>query len=913
MGTIRRFWRSLFDVRAGEGVKTAFMALYLMLVLFAYYILKPVSRSLFLKNFDIDKLPWLYILIAGVGGFLAYLYTKLAVRSSLRRAVDFAYVFCTAVLIVFWWLTQLRQAWVLYAFNIWVSLFSVMLVAQGWLVAANVFTPREAKRLYGLLGVGSVIGAAFGGQFTAWAVYQIGTRNLTLVSAGFVVLSYVAFRLAIRSAGKSLEAAKGAEEEPSFSFGEILTSIRQHRHLQVIVAIITVTFMVDAMVEFQFSAIAKVTYTDQTALTAFLGNFYGLWLNLITFVLQLFLTGFVVSRFGVGGALQIMPVSIAAASVGALIFPGLLSTGAARLTEASTRYSFNKTGMELLYLPLPLELRNRTKGFVDVFVDRLARGLGGMVLVVLMAAHLAQNRYAAVVLGFCVVWIILSIVAQKEYVATVRKRLELRRLDLDSARISVRDPATIAMLEKTVRGDNGRQAAYALSLLAEAAVYELQPLVEESASARSPELRAKAFEVAASSGLGSLKSAAETEIRNARGADLSPAVKQAVRYLIATADDKAGLARQLIQHANPALRHAAVEALTNYPEVAREVVDYRWLRENATHTDPRVRALAALAIRAHGDRGTESLHRLLADTERSVVQEAVRTAGVLCGREYVTELISLFADPRLRGEVVDAMVCYGSRIVGTLADILDDANAPIAVRRQIPRVLHRIPEQRCVDELFRVLTAPDLILRTNVLKALSKLREKAPDLEYGAGTLIGFVHEEAKRYFELHSTLAPLCENGSGPATRLLIRTLEDRLKVTLDRVFRLLGLRYPPKQIYAAYVAVNARSGDDHAAAVEFLDNVLEREFKRVLLPLLDEDAVMAQHGRDLFRIERKDAEAALRELIRGDDAWLAVSAIAAAGELKARNLIDDVRAAARRSGHEVAQVAQTAEAALV
>src|SRR5947208_16262779 len=116
------------------------MALYFMFVLFAYYILKPVSRSLFLKNFDIDKLPWLSILIAGVGGLLAYLYTKLAVHSSLKRAVDFANIFCTGVLVLFWWLTHLNQAWVLYAFNVWVSLFSVMLVAQGWLVAANVFT-----------------------------------------------------------------------------------------------------------------------------------------------------------------------------------------------------------------------------------------------------------------------------------------------------------------------------------------------------------------------------------------------------------------------------------------------------------------------------------------------------------------------------------------------------------------------------------------------------------------------------------------------------------------------------------------------------------------------------------------------------------------------------------------------------
>ena len=52
--TIRAFWRQLFDVRKGEGLKTTLMALYLMFVLFAYYILKPVSRALLLKNIDIE-------------------------------------------------------------------------------------------------------------------------------------------------------------------------------------------------------------------------------------------------------------------------------------------------------------------------------------------------------------------------------------------------------------------------------------------------------------------------------------------------------------------------------------------------------------------------------------------------------------------------------------------------------------------------------------------------------------------------------------------------------------------------------------------------------------------------------------------------------------------------------------------
>src|SRR5579884_1878204 len=112
MNRLRSLRRSLFDIRPGEYARTTFMTLYLTLVLFAYYILKPVSRAIFLNKFDIDKLPWLYVLIAAVGGVLAYFYTKLAVKSSLKRAVNIATVFSVVVLAAFWWLIQLNIGWV---------------------------------------------------------------------------------------------------------------------------------------------------------------------------------------------------------------------------------------------------------------------------------------------------------------------------------------------------------------------------------------------------------------------------------------------------------------------------------------------------------------------------------------------------------------------------------------------------------------------------------------------------------------------------------------------------------------------------------------------------------------------------------------------------------------------------------
>src|SRR5579872_974347 len=211
----RTLWKGFFDVRAGEYLRTIFMALYLMFVLFAYYILKPVSRALFLNQFDIDRLPYLYILIAVGGGVLAYLYTKLAVKSSLKVAVACCTAITAACLIGIWWLIGLGANWVLYVFNIFVSLFSVVLVSQGWLVAANVFDSRQARRLYGLLGMGAVAGAAFGGTFTAQMVKVMAPRDLLLASTGMIGLAYGAFWVVARQQGNSLASARASETEES--------------------------------------------------------------------------------------------------------------------------------------------------------------------------------------------------------------------------------------------------------------------------------------------------------------------------------------------------------------------------------------------------------------------------------------------------------------------------------------------------------------------------------------------------------------------------------------------------------------------------------------------------------------------------------------------------------------------------
>lgn len=856
------------------------MFLYLLSVLFAYYILKPVSRAMFLNRFDIDKLPYLYILMAIGGGILAYAYSRVAVGKSLAAAVFWTMSISVLCLVSIWYLLGMRLPWMIYVLNIFVSLFSVVLVSQGWLVASNLFTTREAKRVYSLLGLGMVAGAAFGGEFTNCTAALVGTRNLLLASAGMIVLAYVAFRFAIAQQATPLSGACAGGEESSFSFGDVAEDIRGSRHLRVLIAMMVITYIVDVLIEYQFQATAKLSFHGDQ-LTAFFGRFYGVYLNFTEFILQVFVTGYVVSRFGVGGALQVLPASILAASSGAVLAPGITAAAGVRLTEASTRYTVNRTGMELLYLPLPLELRNRIKAFVDIFVDRMSRGLGGILLVVLTSMlGLSVREITVLTMTLTVPWIVLSVRARREYVSTIRRRLAERRLDLDSLRFTVRDPETLALLEQAAAGSNPRQACYALSLLEQAPEYALEPHLENLAASPHPEVRAKVFEIARDSGFTGLT---ERAARALHSPDSGGALNAAVAYLLAVSKDWQRLAEDLLRSENRPVVAAAMEALASQPERARLVIREEWLPAMLDHEDV---AVAAAALRLAG------------------------SVGSPCG---VPAAMRCLSQARLREAAVEALAAYGPPICEEIGKILEDRSAPAALHRRLPRVLKLIPYQRSVDVLLRAATHDDLAVRAAALKALNRLRRTAPNLNFQDRFITRQILDEARYYYELAAALAPVRDvrGGARTAAGLLVRTLEERLDQCLERLFRLLGLRYPPKEIYSAYLAVSRRQGDQESA-LEFLENVLDRELRRILIPLLDAPDHVLEHGRDLFGVHFADQETAIAELIESPDSWLAACAIAAAAELGLRNLVEAIADLGRRADLEVSEVARAAESVL-
>jgi hypothetical protein len=246
--------------------------------------------------------------------------------------------------------------------------------------------------------------------------------------------------------------------------------------------------------------------------------------------------------------------------------------------------------------------------------------------------------------------------------------------------------------------------------------------------------------------------------------------------------------------------------------------------------------------------------------------------------------------------------------------MIEDDSLPLAVRANVPRVLRRIAHQRCADILITCYRHFEPAIRTEALKALTHLRHEAPSLTFADPLLKQSILNEAHRYYELLAAAAALTPYRDRPhtAVSLLARTLDERLRQAMDRLFQLLSILYPAKEMQGTYVALTKRDRDTHSAAVDFLDSVLDQDLKKVVVPIFDAPERATESGKALFGVEPQNAETIIGDLMHSDEQWIASCAIAAAAELNLRSLAGEIAKAVNRQDPTVSHVAVAAAAAL-
>jgi AAA family ATP:ADP antiporter len=135
------------------------------------------------------------------------------------------------------------------------------------------------------------------------------------------------------------------------------------------------------------------------------------------------------------------------------------------------------------------------------------------------------------------------------------------------------------------------------------------------------------------------------------------------------------------------------------------------------------------------------------------------------------------------------------------------------------------------------------------LRSLNNLKINHPQLRFHHKLVIKRILDEARLYMDtlvaLYAQITAIDPNERYQQQELaekqlearkgLVILLERRLDGNLERIFRLLGLKYPPDDILTIYQGLHSKTPDMRINAVEFLDNLLETNLKRVLVPIVE------------------------------------------------------------------------------
>jgi AAA family ATP:ADP antiporter len=433
LGPLDRALRLFADVRGGEGLTSLLLMLNLFLILAAYYLLKTIREPLILagEGGGAEVKSYSAAAIAALLIVLVPLYSALASRVSRLRLINGVTLFFIANLVIFFALARAGVP-VGVPFYIWVGIFNLMIIAQVWAFANDVYTTDQGKRLFAIVGFGASLGAIAGSFVTGNLVKRYGPFPFMIAAAALLLLCLLMANVIHVREGRRRSAARaGAETHPT----EIDRTLRgrsgfqlvlSDRYLLLIAALMAMLNLVNTTGEYILGKTVTRLAEDAamrsgTGMDAgrIIGGFYGdyfTWVNVVSALIQALLVSRVFKVVGVRGALLVLPLVALGGYATLAFFPLLGIIKSVKISENSIDYSLQNTTRNALYLPTSREVKYKAKQANDAFFVRLGDVMSaGVVWAGVNLLDLSPQQFALVNVAFVILWLFLALAIGRRF------------------------------------------------------------------------------------------------------------------------------------------------------------------------------------------------------------------------------------------------------------------------------------------------------------------------------------------------------------------------------------------------------------------------------------------------------------------------------------------------------------------
>lgn len=905
-------------IRPSEAGNVGLMALYLLMAVSAFIIGRITRDALFLSAYSREDLVYMYMIVAVAVSGPAYLYTRVADRFRRDRIIVATLSFFIVSILGIRLLLYTGKPWVYALLYVWIEVVGAFLMIQFWTFSGDIFSSRQAKRVFPIIGGGGVLANILCGATVSALVRGIGTENLLYpLAAALMICLAIAAKMGQREQNRLQDAIVGRQTRGTGQKSGVRSSLGevfQSNHLRIIAGMTVATFITVQFIDYQFKALTKAHYTTGAVtrmdeLSAFYGYFYTAT-GVVAAVMQFGLTGRLLERFGVVVSLLILPVSLLSGSVAMLagvagVFAAAVFTKGA---ENSMRYSVYDATMQVLYMPVPGHLRGRAKSFIDGILKPGAMGFAGLVLWLLMShSQLPVSALAYVSIGLLVLWIGLILTIRTEYVAQLLSSLRRRRLDFSQRQLTISDENTLAALRRALASEDASEVRNALELARRIVDADLSSALMPLLSRDETDIRIAVLDM-----LGAHKNVRHAaQIQKLFYDPADDVWAAAVRAYCANIGEPAlRVVGQFLYSDAASVRAAAVSSLIKHGGLdgilaSAEHLKFMLESEEEEHRFHGAQVLCDIGVKNF----YQPVLRLMRDPSLKVQNAAIRAAGAMGSPELIPALIYKLSRRETRRHASLALIAYGDKVVDTLGKVLQHEPEDPEIRSLVPRILERIGTQHCLDVLLDAIDVEQRQVRREVARSTAQLRARL-GARVDQGPVLAAIADELKNHYQLLAASADLART-SDDASVLVRDALAEQRERSLDLVFRLLAIRYPLKSIELIQLNLKSDKPSVRANAVEVLDNLIDKNTRRMLLPLLEdaEPARVLARGEELFDMRRQPPAAWIREFLDTSDTWLLTAAIHAVGQ---QGNASDASAIRTQLGHGSPVVREAAVGAL-
>ena len=412
MNLINKFLKTASRIEEREIKAVIFSFLFVVVLMSAYYILRPV-RDAMASDWTDAEVSWLWTINFFISTAIVALYGLMISKFRFRLLVPVMYGIFAGSFVIFYFLASISDDRTIIdkAFYVWVSVFSLFHISVFWSFMSELFSKEQSGRLFGIIAVGASVGGLIGPSITAFFSVSLGTDNLMLIASMMLLIPIpIIFYL------QTLKVTDLNNEEldlttPNQSIGGSpfagFKMFFSNPYLLLIGLFIFLYTGISSFVYFELkNLLSDLSRSERSVIWAQM----DLAVNILAISAGLFATSRIVTRFGMPLTIALVPVMICIGLLVLAISPFLGVVVMLQIIRRAGNYAVTRPAREMLFTLVDQETRFKAKPVIDIVAYR-----GGDMLMAWLFTGLTQGlglglaAVAAFGAGMAALWSLVGI------------------------------------------------------------------------------------------------------------------------------------------------------------------------------------------------------------------------------------------------------------------------------------------------------------------------------------------------------------------------------------------------------------------------------------------------------------------------------------------------------------------------